>query len=122
MTSNVRPVLVQLPVQVNLNDPDRDVTESVTAAAMLWELFYATIEEVDLKVTDFASCTTHSRSDVKSMCVNHQSKHKILWGCCASHGKQGLQTCIRYLPRSSELEEPRCLKFGNGRHQRYREI
>lgn len=71
--------------QVKLYCPDPNAAESDKAAAMLWKIFQARIEDFGLKVTDFASCTTDNESGVKSMCVNHARGTGILWDQCTSH-------------------------------------
>lgn len=45
----------------------------------------AAIAEFDLKVEDFASCTTDSAPDVKAMCVNLASKQGVEWDWCVGH-------------------------------------
>lgn len=43
------------------------------------------MEDFGLDVAKFASCTTDSGSDVKSMCVNHANRVGIKWDWCISH-------------------------------------
>lgn len=63
--------------------PDEDAAELVKAA-MLWKIFEATVCDLGLKVTDFASCTTDNEL-VMSMCANHAKYHGILSDWCISH-------------------------------------
>lgn len=67
-------------VQVKLSCPDHDaVVQSETAASILWKIFRANVEDLGLKVTEFASSMTESGLDVKSMYVNQANDRGTLY-------------------------------------------
>lgn len=49
------------------------------------DLELVTVEDIGLKIENFASCTTNSGSDVNLKTVNYAKGHDITWDLCFAH-------------------------------------
>lgn len=65
--------------------PSSLALEEARASEVQLKIFSSILQEYGLEITDLASGTTDSGSDVKAMCVNGLGSVGVVWKWCVSH-------------------------------------